>query len=55
MVDTKRIGELRGAAPIRTAASIHDTALVLTALLWQCRVPRSHWVRWARGSATTAK
>ena len=53
MVDAKHIdgvgasavalGEFRRAAT-RMTASVRDTALVLTALLWQCRVRRPRLV-----------
>jgi hypothetical protein len=36
--------EFRRAAT-RMAASIRDTALVVMALLWQCRVRRPRWCR----------
>ena len=40
-------GEFRRAAT-RMPASIHDTALVVMALLWECRVRRPRWRRRAR-------
>ena len=44
---TVALGEFRRAAT-RMTASIGDTALVVMALLWQCRVRRPLWRRRAR-------
>ncbi len=41
------LGESRRAAT-RMTASIRDAALVVMALLWQCRVRRPRWRRRAR-------